>query len=113
MTDRADLSQAGFRALNSVVKPAVQAGAANPLPVGFGAVVLETIGRKSGLPREVPLLAKRFGNTLVVTTVRSNSLWIKNIEADPNVAVHLLGTRREGTATVRRGPLNVVTISLL
>nr|WHW29302.1 hypothetical protein [uncultured bacterium] len=112
MTDPTDLTRASFRALNSVVKPIVEAGAGNPLPLGMGAVVLETVGRKSGLPREVPLLANRVGNSLVVTTVRGNSLWIKNIEANPKVAVQLFGERREGTACVRRGPLNIVTVTL-
>ncbi len=112
MTDATDLTRAGFRVLNSVVKPIVGAGAGNPLPLGMGALILETVGRKSGLPREVPLLANRVGDNLVVTTVRGNSRWLSNIEANPKVAVRLFGERRAGTACVRRGPLNIVTITL-
>lgn len=111
--DPGEVAKAGFRALNSVVRPVVKAGVGNPLLLGGGAIVLETRGRTSGLPREVPLLAQRFGDTLIVSTVRSNSQWLKNIEADPAVIVNLLGRRREATAVVRRGPLNIVTIRLL
>ncbi len=109
---QADLTRAAFRTLNSVVKPAVLAGAGNPLPVGGGAVVLEVTGRVSGEPRQIPLLATRLGDKLMVSTVRSDSQWLQNIEADPNVVVHLYGKRRTGVADVTRGPLNTVAITL-
>ena len=109
---QAKVSQTAFRTLNSVIRPAVLAGAGNPLPIGGGAVVLEVTGRVSGKPRQVPLLATRFGKRLVVSTVRSDSQWLKNIEADHQVVVHLYGTRRPGTASVNRGPLNTVVITL-
>ncbi|WP_394944205.1 nitroreductase/quinone reductase family protein [uncultured Ilumatobacter sp.] len=109
---QAKVSQTAFRTLNSVVRPAVLAGAGNPLPIGGGAVVLEVTGRVSGEPRQVPLLAARVGKQVVVSTVRSDSQWLKNAEADPQVVVHLCGKRRSGTATVNRGPLNTVTITL-
>jgi hypothetical protein len=48
----------------------------------------------------------------MVSTVRSDSQWLRNIEADPNVVVHLYGKRRAATAEVTRGTLNVVAISL-
>ena len=81
-TPQGDITQAAFRKLNSVVEPAVMFGVANPLPIGAGAVVLETIGRKSGKKRRVPLLASRLLDKLIVSTVRSSSQWLKNIEAD-------------------------------
>lgn len=109
---QAALTRTAFRTLNSIVRPAVQAGAANPLPVGGGAVVLETTGRISGEPRRVPVVATRVGGTLAVSTVRGDSQWLRNIEADPNVRVYLCGTPRAATATVRRGPLNTVVMSL-
>jgi deazaflavin-dependent oxidoreductase (nitroreductase family) len=109
---QAKVSQMAFRTLNSVVRPAVLAGAGNPLPIGGGAVVLEVTGRVSGQPRQVPLLAARAGSRLVVSTVRSDSQWLKNIEANPQVVVHLYGKRRTGTASVNRGQLNTVAITL-
>ena len=109
---QAELTRTAFRTLNSVVKPAVIAGAGNPFPVGGGAIVLEVTGRVSGEQRQVPLLATRLGDKLMVSTVRSDSQWLRNIEADPNVVVHLYGKRRAATAEVTRGTLNVVAISL-
>lgn len=111
-TARGDALQAGFRLLNSVVQPAVRVGIANPLPVGAGAIVLETTGRVSGKKRPVPLLASRVCGTLVVSTVRTDSQWLKNIEADPNVTVWLNGKRRDASAKVSRGPLSFVTLTL-
>jgi hypothetical protein len=77
-----DITRRGFATLNSVVRPAVKAGIGNPLPIGAGAVVLETTGRRSGLPRQVPVLATRRRHAHV-STVRSDSQWLRNIEADP------------------------------
>lgn len=107
-----DATQAAFRLLNSVVQPAVQAGIANPLPLGSGAIVLETTGRVSGKKRPVPLLATRVCNTLVVSTVRGDSQWLKNVEADPAVTVWLNGQQRAATGSVSRGPLSFVTLTL-
>ena len=82
--------------LNPVVRAAVRVGL--PLPM---VVILETRGRKSGQPRQIPV-----GNTL-----ESDTLWIvaehgrkagyvRNIEADPRVRVRVGRRWRAGVATV-------------
>ncbi len=106
-----DFSKKLFANLNRFVRPAVKAGLGSPLPIGLGAVVLESTGRVSGKPREVPLLGLRVGDRVVVSTVRAASQWVKNLEAEDSAAVWYCGRRREATATVRRGPLNIVELN--
>lgn len=108
-----NVTRAGFNALNSIVRPALRAGVGNPLPIGAGAVALETTGRRSGLTRTVPLLATRLGDTITVSTVRRDSQWLRNVEADSDVGVWLYGQRRPATATVTRGTPNTVQIELV
>jgi len=104
------LTRQAFRALNSIVKPTLQLGIGNPLPIGVGAVVVETTGRKSGQPRQVPLLSMRLGDRLLVSTVRSDSQWFANLEAAPVARVQLHGLFREATSSVTRGPLNIAVL---
>ena len=101
-----------FGPLNRLVAPLARSGLAGPLPVGVGLVLLETTGRRTGLRREVPLLSARVGNRLVVSTVRSDSQWVRNLAVDPDPAVWLGGRPRLAEATVRRGPLNVAVLDL-
>ena len=106
------ITRTGFRLLNQIVEPALDRGIGNPLPVGVGAVVVETTGRVSGLPRRVPLMTSRLGDRLVVSTVRSDSQWLANLEAEPRARVRIAGEYRDATAETTRGPLNVAVLQL-
>ncbi len=105
------LSRTAFRALNQVVRPVLATGLGNPLPIGTGAVVLRTTGRTSDLPREVPLAALRVGDRIVVSTVRGDSEWFANLEANEEAEVQLGGQFRDARASTTRGPLNVAVLS--
>ncbi len=109
---RRSLTRTGFRALNAAALPAVKAGLGNPLPFGVGLVVLETTGRVSGRPRQVPLVATRCGRRINVSTVRRSSQWVKNLQAQPEAAVWIDGRRREATSSVDAGPLSVARLDV-
>jgi len=101
-----------FDALNAVVRPGVRVGLGKPLPVGGGLVLVETTGRRSGLPRQAPLVAGWVGDSLVVSPVRADSQWLRNLEADPRVRVWLTGRARSATAHVQRLRLDTVVLTL-
>ena len=110
---RQQLQRQLFASLNSVVRPAVEAGFGSPFPgFGLGAIVVESTGRKSGLPRRVPLLAARVGDRVYTSTVRSDSQWLRNLAANGSAQVWLNGRKQPATATVRRGPLSVATLRI-
>jgi hypothetical protein len=58
----------------------------------------------------VPLVAARLGHKVAVSTVRSDSQWIANLEASPDATVYQFGHRRPKRATITRGPLNLVEL---
>jgi deazaflavin-dependent oxidoreductase (nitroreductase family) len=61
--------------------------------------LLETKGRKSGLPRRVPVGNGLRGDTFwIVTEHGRHADYVKNIEADPRVRVKVGRTWRTGTA---------------
>lgn len=92
-----------FRNLNRVLEPTIRAGIGSPWLVPVGAVVLETVGRKSGRVYNVPVLVSEFRGVLVVSTVRGRSQWIKNVAAQPAIGVWLRGGRRDCRAYVVTG----------
>jgi deazaflavin-dependent oxidoreductase (nitroreductase family) len=82
------------RLFNPLLKAA--AGAGIPLP---SVVILETTGRKSGLPRRTPVGKARVGDTLwVVAEHGRRAGYVRNIEANPRVRVKLGRRWRTGTA---------------
>ena len=105
------VARAGFRLLNRAVLPPAKAGLTAPPPLGNGVIVVETTGRLSGELRQVPLAALRVGDRYVVSTVRETSQWLRNLERQPEATVWTCGRAHPVTATVRRGPLNVVVLT--
>lgn len=94
------LEAAFYRSVNQVIEPLVRAGIGAPGLGPAGAIVIETIGRNSGRKYNVPLLAARIGDLLVVSTLRRRSQWLKNIAANPHVRYRINGKSREATAIV-------------
>ena len=68
-------------------------------------VVLETTGRRSGKPRQVPLARGPVDGdvTWVIAVHGRRSDYVKNVEASPRVRLRLRGRWRDGTASV--GPM--------
>jgi F420H(2)-dependent quinone reductase len=87
-----------FRMLNRMVEPFVRAGFGSPLLFPLGAIVVETTGRKTGLPSSVPLMAARAGDLVIVSTVRRRSNWLKNLAAQPEVRYWLSGREVQARA---------------
>lgn len=89
-----------FNGLNQIAEPLIRAGFGNPLFWPTGAIVVETVGRKSGQKINIPVLATRIGNLVVFSTVRRNSQWLKNLAANPEVRYWLAGKLHNASAFV-------------
>src|SRR3954469_1003414 len=64
-----------------------------------GWALLETTGRRSGLPRRVPLGDGLRGDAFWIVTEHGYAAdYVKNIQANPRVRVKVKGRWREGTA---------------
>lgn len=55
----------------TLVEPLIHAGFGSPRFWPTGLIVLETYGRRSGRTHSIPLLATKFGDLVVVSTMRS------------------------------------------
>jgi len=81
------------RVLNPLVKAVLRRV---PVP---GWALLETTGRKSGLPRQTPVGDGLDGGTFwIVSEHGRRSAYVRNIAADPRVRVRVRGRWRSGTA---------------
>ncbi|MGW0821991.1 nitroreductase family deazaflavin-dependent oxidoreductase [Streptomyces sp. NPDC002845] len=61
--------------------------------------VLETTGRKSGLPRRTPVGGRRIGDSFwLVSEFGEKSQYVRNIQANPAVRVRIGGRWHTGTA---------------
>lgn len=82
--------------LNPVVRPLLRRGL---LP--SSTALLETTGRKSGQPRQVPVTNGMVGDTFWIVAEHGRSAdYVRNLIAEPRVRVKVGRTWRTGTATV-------------
>lgn len=64
-----------------------------------GWAVIETSGRRTGEPRQVPIGGRRIGNSFwFVAADPQEAAYVKNIEANPHVRVQIGRTWRSGVA---------------
>ena len=99
--------------VDRTVRPLVRRGVLRVPPIGAGVVLVETEGRRSGELREVPLLAARVGDRVVVSTVRPTSDWVRNLDADDAPEVWLNGRRRRARAQVWGGGPSLAVLHLV
>jgi deazaflavin-dependent oxidoreductase (nitroreductase family) len=102
-----------FSALNRVVEPLVRAGFGNPILWPTGAIVLETTGRRTRRTYNVPLLATRVGDMLLVSTFRRRSQWLKNLAANTEIRYWMGGRLHKATAFVIAPGLDAPPVSEL
>ena len=82
------------RLFNPVVRTALERGVRIP-----GYSVIETIGRKSGLPRRTPVGDGLDGDTFwIVAEHGRRAAYVRNLEANPRVRVRVRGKWRSGSA---------------
>ncbi len=82
------------RVVNPLVRRVIEAA-----PFNTGWALLETTGRKSGLPRRVPIGDGLRGDSFWIVTEHGwGADYVRNIQADPRVRVKARGRWRTGTA---------------
>lgn len=92
-----ELDKLKFRLVHTAQRAVI-----NPLVRKSGSVpMLETIGRKSGLPRQTPIGGKRRGGSFwMVSEHGYQSDYVRNIQANPAVRVRIRGVWHAGTAVL-------------
>ena len=96
MTKRRASTFVTAKLLNPVVRAAVRLGL--PLPL---VVILETRGRKSGQPRQIPVGKTLDGDTLWIVAEHGRKAgYVRNIEDNPRVRVRVGRRWRTGAAHV-------------
>lgn len=84
----------GNRLVNPLVRGAVVAGVSPPTYA-----VLETVGRRSGEPRRTPVGNGLDGDVFWIVAEHGRQAgYVRNVDADPRVRVHVGGRWRSGTA---------------
>lgn len=92
-----------FEALNAWVRPLALMGLGSPTPIHpSGLVVVEVAGRKSGLTRQLPVLGLLVPGGVLVSTLRQDSEWLKNLAAAECAHLWLWGRRLPVTPAVIR-----------
>ena len=66
MTSIATLEAEFYRTVNRLIEPTVRSGCAFPSMALTGLIVLETRGRRTGLPHRTPVLATLIGDQVLV-----------------------------------------------
>jgi deazaflavin-dependent oxidoreductase (nitroreductase family) len=89
-----DLQTLKFRVVCTVQRHVI-----NPIARRLPTTVLETTGRKSGLPRRTPVGGRIIDNAFwMVSEHGPRAQYVKNIAANPRVRVRVNGRWRTGTA---------------
>ncbi len=74
---------------------------------GATILLLTTTGRKSGEPRTMPLIHRTDGDRWVVVASKGgwqhDPIWFRNLEADPNADIEVLGEKVPVRAYVAEG----------
>jgi deazaflavin-dependent oxidoreductase (nitroreductase family) len=74
---------------------------------GLPNLMLTVVGRKSGIPRSNPLLCVPYGDTILIAGSYfggpQEPLWVKNVEANPDVTVRFRGRTTQMTARLVEG----------
>jgi deazaflavin-dependent oxidoreductase (nitroreductase family) len=90
---------ADFNDLKRRVVHAVQRHVVNPLGRQLPVTMLETVGRKSGLPRHTAVGGRVIDNAFwLVSEHGEHADFVRNIKANPAVRVRIDGQWRTGTA---------------